>query len=161
MPDSMTAETTRRDGPAALCVCACSSARLHLEWPRRSSRLSRASLLQFTARHVSCLVARRHRTGRVQGSCRVDPDADKLTQRPPRRNVRCPPPTPNVRRERLRAVGHQNLDRAEGIQRGTSAFGPGNFQDLGAGLAALCGGHFQFRAAIEVLVPYGSHRLCG
>jgi hypothetical protein len=34
------------------------------------------------------------------------------------------------------AVGHQNLDRAEGIQRGTSAFGPGNFQDLGAGLAA-------------------------
>jgi hypothetical protein len=36
----------------------------------------------------------------------------------------------------LRGVGHQNLDRAEGIQRGTPAFGPGNFQDLGAGLAA-------------------------
>ena len=29
-----------------------------------------------------------------------------------------------------RGVGHQNLDRAEGIQRGTSAFGPGIFQDL-------------------------------
>jgi hypothetical protein len=27
----------------------------------------------------------------------------------------------------FRAVGHQNLDRAEGIQRGTPAFGPGNF----------------------------------
>ena len=37
---------------------------------------------------------------------------------------------------RIRGVGHQNLDRAEGIQRGTPAFGPGNFQDLGAALAA-------------------------
>jgi hypothetical protein len=29
-------------------------------------------------------------------------------------------------------VGHQNLDRAEGIQRGTPAFGPGNFRGLEA-----------------------------
>ncbi len=33
----------------------------------------------------------------------------------------------------LRGVEHQNLDRAECIQRGTSAFDPGNSQDLGAG----------------------------
>ena len=35
-----------------------------------------------------------------------------------------------------RGVGHQNLDRAEGIQRGTPAFVRGISQDLGAGLAA-------------------------
>ena len=29
-------------------------------------------------------------------------------------------------------VGHQNLDRAEGSQRGTPAFGPGNFRGLEA-----------------------------
>jgi hypothetical protein len=65
-----------------LSVRACSSVRLRLEWPRRSSRLSRvaqpcrAPLLQFTARlprRTSCLVARYHRTGRVRGAVASTP----------------------------------------------------------------------------------------